>query len=628
MKRIRVVLISWLIIGLLPVMLPAEDQQGLRAAYLHLADPGSAAAHLRLLHTHGVNAILAADAAYPLHADRWRAWSALAQQQGLQMFAVLNFAAPPPLRPLAEHFRPYVNRYGEVYPHTPCPLDAAYWQTVIGRRFQQLARLATTTPLAGLLFDTEMYGSEISIYGDPCLCDACWRAFVQATPELDNADLPAEQRLNVLGRQRLWARYHAFQQQQVQAILAQVAQQVHDVHPHLTLGFLGYVAQNWFYAGLIHGLGAPTRPALVFSESTYVRGCAANLPTETRPVERTGAARYVPGLWLARFFPSDLPVQLCECAARTAGYWLYTADSLWSPGARLHGRPDEYWAALQQAAETSGKAAGQPPECSLRTSFYDRSRRKLLRPESVQPILRRIAADTPGDDVSDSPIYRHKTLIHCLNTNGGMLKITRVAVGQPPDPDARRAIGPTDTPIRYTLFDPQGSIRRQGRITPQARAAGVFVAGNEPGVWSLLLESGRHGARVSCSGMPWMLEASTTFPLTMRGAAAYTFYTSPTSVQASCCASSERPELKLRAYCASGQSAWLTVQPAGRNVTYSYEIARFTEIRVPGPPPEAGRGTLRIAPAPAARFDDVRLSLYEAAYPYLLLGQVSSIPPF
>ena len=128
---------------------------------------------------------------------------------------------------------------------------------------------------------------------------------------------------------------------------------------HLFLGILAY-QNNWFYKGLIRGLGTTSNPVMVFSETSYIRGYTPYVNQENNNIIGTQnnstqpIARYIPDVWLGRFFPEDIPSQLYNLAIHTDGYWIFTADSLWSAAHQsgpyaLHGSNEDYWVAFKKA---------------------------------------------------------------------------------------------------------------------------------------------------------------------------------------------------------------------------------------------------------------------------------------
>lgn len=229
----------------------------IRGAYLPLKSREEGTLHLSRLQEHGINTVLVADGRFSLQEQRWLEWGKIAEVLGLDLWSVLHFAVPRELRNTPNSYRPYANRAGEIYQRTPCPLDEGYWHEVIGKRFSRLAELSEMSSLSGAAFDTEMYGSEISLYYDLCYCDVCWLEFTASEPSFmpfhkgihqKARNLPAEQRYEYLSEHDLLREYTNFEWKRVQEILAHIRQSIHQTHPNFRLGFVGY-RHSWFFSG-------------------------------------------------------------------------------------------------------------------------------------------------------------------------------------------------------------------------------------------------------------------------------------------------------------------------------------------------------------------------------------------
>jgi len=607
----------------------------IRAAYWNIKPIDQAEEQFRLLKQHGLNTAIVSDGKYRLQENLWRGWGKIAGKHDIQLFAVLNFAVPGELKPLQEKYTPYVNRHGTVRHATPCPLDASYWHAVIGQRLEQLAQLSKTTQIAGVLFDTEMYGSDFSIYGtDPCFCDSCWKEFVQAAERQDAHNLPGEQRFDYLIQYQLFQRYSTFQSKRVQDILSRIERQVHSINPHLLLGFLGY-RNNWFYAGLIRGLGTTSRPVMVFSESTYVRGYTAYADKEKRAIEKaaegrspenkkqkvkgesrveentSSIARYVPGLWLGRFFPEELSSQLYTLARHTDGYWIYTADSLWTAepkprGYALHGSNEECWIALkrtndelQHFSKAPGSFQSSIPLVPHLSSFHDTSQNRLVTNPLLKQFIHQIKLrETAVQNVSEIT-YRDKTLFHFFNKKGGTIKIAYIPIG--------KYKGYT----RYRLFDRDGLLLREGIVDHPYRPVTITLPANISGLVSLLTDAGANATQVSFSGLPFIVEASSTFPLTtINPEHIYAFYVKP-----------EKKKVKLRAYCSKDESAYITIQSPDDTTYQKINIIEFTEMYIPiGNNFRNNRNFWAIAvnSASSKSYGEVRFYFYDEEFPYLI----------
>jgi len=573
----------------------------IRAAFWGIKPVEQGEKQLRLLKNYGVNTALVNDSGYSVKGDTWSDWGKIAGTYGIKLFPIHSFAGTEEIKLLKGEYLPYVDRSGKTFPSTPCPLDANYWNISIVERFEQLAYLSKSTSIFGIVFDTEMYGAEISIYRDLCFCDVCWREFVQSEPFFVTAkdhaayNLKKEKRFKYLTRHNLLQRYSDFQQQRLQEILSRIEKHIHSINPDLVLGFLAY-KNNWFYRGLIRGLGTETKPVLVFSETSYVRGYTQYVDQERTFIEENTKrqeelsensqpiARYIPGLWLGRFYPEDLPSQLYNLAKHTNGYWLFTASSLWTPGQKpkpyaLHGSNDEYWTAFKKANDELERFSQAPDTYQSNlppvypSSFYDTSQNRLFTPPSLNSFLRDTALEyiqrlEEFDKSRKSNVqnrtevtYRGTTLFHALNnTKAAQIRITHIPLG-------------FSDPTHYKLFDSDGALLQEGRLDHQKPSTTITLSANLSGVVSLLTESGVNATKVMFSGLPYIVEASSTFPLfIVNTVSTYDVYVKP-----------NQKYLQLRAYCSATQTAALTVQSPDNKVNQTTEIRKFTEIRVPVP---------------------------------------------
>jgi hypothetical protein len=655
----------------------------IRAAYWIIKPVEQAEDQLHLLKQYGFNAALVADVKYRLQENLWQGWENIARVHDIQLFPVFLFAVPQELK--GQHL-PYTNRYGTIYHATPCPLDGNYWNVVIGQRFEQMAHLSKSSAIAGIVFDSEMYGSDFSIYSDPCFCDSCWKKFIRATEPQATPNLSKEQRFEYLIQHHLFQRYSAFQSRQVQDILSQIERQIHNTNPHLLLGFLGY-RDNWFYTGLIQGLGTTSRPVLVFSESTYVRGYTLYVTKEKRSIARAAEGirkksavgsqqpaasrqqtesgssekrrqkaeeerkmkedtpsivRYLPGLWLGRFFPEELPSQLYTLARHTDGYWIYSADNLWGGGdqqpgnSALHGSTKEYWLALRKVNAELQQFSKDPdsfqsiiPTVLHLSSFYDTVQNRLV----TQPTLEHFICDvfsaaTQGSQVSRSladsgrltvPVlpnsnrlrepnsqnmpeeitYRGKILFHYFKDREGTITITHIPAGKYEDY------------THYRFFDSNGMLFHEGFVDRHNRSITITLPANISGLISLLIDSGIDAARVSFSGLPFLIEASSTFPLTtMNTAHTYAFSVQP-----------EKKRIKSRAYCSKDEFASITIQSPDEMICQKINVIEFTEIYIP-----IGSNfrntqnfwTISVDAVPSRPFGELRFYLYDEEFPYLI----------
>jgi hypothetical protein len=526
----------------------------------------------------------------------------------------------------------YVNRNGVVYPRTPCPTDVKYWQAVIGDRFVQLARMAPPA-VTGLVFDTEMYGSEIAIYTDLCYCDVCWQQFTETlTPVTHDATysdirhVPANARFAYLQRQRLLQDYTSFQWNQVRTILREIVQRVRRIRPQMQFGFLAY-AYTWFYAALVDGLGSPKFPALLLTESSYVRGYTPYVDVERNQIRkaREKIVRYLPGLWLDRFAPADVPSQLVDLALHADGYWIYPEKQAWEQLFQMFEQPSsdarvDYWSAIQQANAELNRLAHLPLVLYRKvppvqqSSFYHASQRRLSTPATLRKGLpSAMAFMQASENVSEHSVssltYRGQTLFHCLPAEAqASFAVKHVPLGKHTDPDLVRIVPDTSAPISYLLFNGHGHLLQKGQITPSTSPQTISSIPGGQTMLSLLVDSGINGAQISFRGMSCVVEASSTFPLETYQSTFQTFLYVPSGTE----------RLSFRAHSPQQESATITIRNGDRQQNQRVSTKWFTEFwledvfsNVPT------LWSLQISPTLSKPFGDLRVYLYDAEFPYM-----------
>ncbi len=651
----------------------------IRAAFWGIRPAEQAEKQLRLLKEHGLNAALVNDSGYTVKENIWREWGRIAGNYGIALFPIHSFAGTDEARVLKGKYRPYVDLHGKLFSSTPCPLDAEYWNVSIAERFHRLAPLSNIVPIAGVLFDTEMYGGDFSLYRNHCFCDVCWKEFIQQEPFFFSVKDPkiytieGKKRHEYLRKRRLLQQYADYQEAAVATILSRIEQQIHDINPALQLGFLGY-RDNWFYHGLVRGLGTPVMPVLVFSESSYIRGYTQYVLQEQASImtlrqiktsahsgeSSTPIAQYIPGLWLGRFFPEDLPSQLSHLAMHASGYWLFTADSLWDDSpkpmpwyALLHREPQEYWNSIQKTNTELARSGDitEPVNNSFppvyEASFYDQTQNRLITQPSLPHFLNEVLPELQksrqhqGSEThpASEPVYRRTTLFHGLKYPRalGTIRITHIPL--------RSSSGLTT----YMLFNKHGAVIQEGTLNNKNSSITLKLPSNMSDIFSLITKSGKDLTSVVFSGLSYVVEASSTFPLnTFNAAQTYTAYVAP-----------GKNRLTLRAYCFSPQeSALLSIQSPGGRIRQDTEIIKYTEIALPvvpshnsyqheqDTPPASSQLSfkliseqavpfspisdtpsspqiphfweLTVSPFPGKLFEDVRMYLYNQEFPYLI----------
>lgn len=587
-----------------------------RGAYWGIQPVETGVRQLRQLREHGINTALVKDVGYVVPENLWRDWARIAQQEKIHLFPVLNFAGRVELQELSGQYRLYVDSSGRSHSKTPCPLDEAYWRASFGKRWLQLARLSTRAPLAGMILDTEIYGGDIRIYDNICVCDACWQRFVQAHAITQR--IAQERRGGFLTQQTLTTRYMEFQQHALIAFLQQFRQDAAAINPAFQPGIMAY-KPTWFYQAMIQGLGSATNPLLVFSETSYPVGYTPHIQAERAAIigqagqNAPTIARHIPGLWLSRFFPEDLPSQLYALATHSDGYWLFTVANLWDVTAKtseapeLQAAPDAYWNALQTANSEIERFQNSPVyQTALEpvhlSSFYDSSSHRLSTPKTLTPFLQKqVAALSRNASRANAVItLRGKALLHGFFVQKSASDAAQITIQHVP-------LAQYADRTTYTLFGEDGTPWQNGTLDRQRSSVTIPIAKDDAGRISLLLDSGLNAARVS-SNLSYVIEASALFPFsTINTIAEYRVYVD-----------AAQTSLKLRANCAKEEPAMLTVQQANKTIHPPIQADGFTEINIPTGNDTAAFWKIAVTPVALRSFEDVKLFLFNQEYPYVI----------
>lgn len=594
----------------------------IRAAFSGLAPAKEAEDQCQTLRKFGLNTILLSHGKYSLDRELLREWAEIAHSHQIHLLPVLSFAGQHEIEQLQGQYHAYVDRYGNSLASTPCPLDANYWNLAIGRRFLTGASLAKTTSLTGLLFDTEMYGADISLYRDGCFCDHCWQAFCLHAPQ-DCKHIRPEDRYDYLVHYDLLQQYSDIQQKRLQNLLAALEHQIHAIHPFLSLGFLGFL-DNWFYHGLIQGLGTMSSPVLVFSETWYIRGFTPDMFQEKKSVLGNSSpeiARYIPGLWLSRFFAKDLASQLHALAANSDGYWIFTAQSLWDSSetlpsyASLHEDRQQYWEALKQANDalqqgrqnSDASHSDFPPVYTA--SFYDTARSTLMTSSSLKNFFHDALEQQALDCANSLPLtkafYRGTALFHCLKPKEKSVH-SSISLSLIP-------ISGYQDPLSYKIFDEQGAMILDGSIIQPHSPKNISLSDDVSGLVSLLVETGATASQTIFSDLACIAEASSSFPLRLLNVP-YTVkgYRAP-----------GQSAVKLKLYCSDKQSASLIFQMQNHSETYTITGREFVEFYIPLPPESEFQCSnfwrLTIHPCSSQPYDIFQFHIHNEEYPYVFM---------
>ncbi len=318
----------------------ADERPLLKAGYLPFSAKLGIAAKMR---DAGLNAVWPKITSFHPSGDddrvmpRLESWCETCQSNELELWPVLNFAGGANELEFFPEFRREVTLSGVTQPHTPCPVDEAYWRKVIFPRCVKLAELSRTRPsLRGVVLDLEMYGADHAGYSAVCVCEACRRGAGSSKPDalLD------------------------WQRREVERIARELERAVHRVSNRFQFAAMHLEEAFPFHEGLALGLGTPDVPVIVASERTYAAGYTKEVDVTRERLRKIGASvRYLGGLSLTHHSAEQVAPQLYALGSHGDGFWLYTLASLAVPTeqvAETYRVPDpqaEYWSAFRSASD-------------------------------------------------------------------------------------------------------------------------------------------------------------------------------------------------------------------------------------------------------------------------------------
>lgn len=272
-------------------------------------------------------------------------WSKLCRQADIKFMPVINFWQYE-----KEWIKPqYHLYYGSVeLSQTPCPLEAQVYNLTVHKRVLELARLSRSIPIAGVVIDLEMYGADTISYPDYCLCNHCFEKFFKG--KLPH-NLPSDKRQAYLLESGQVNAYRSFTVDSIEQLAETTRKQLELIAPDFMTGALRLDRPGPYNMGLARGLGKGRNAVLVFTEQTYNTGYSDYIRTRQKSFQDQQInARLVVGLWQNKFPPENLAEQCYHCAKDSAGYWIYTLQSLSDRSRRaLPFDKQLYWQAIAQA---------------------------------------------------------------------------------------------------------------------------------------------------------------------------------------------------------------------------------------------------------------------------------------
>jgi hypothetical protein len=237
---------------------------------------------------------------------------------------------------------------------------------------------------------------------------------------------------------------------------------------------------------------------------------------------------FVPGLWQQQFPTENLAEQYYTCAAHSAGYWIYTFESLLEdtsklPGYQLREPLEKYWAAAKAANEELDKLAvsGGKYESALKVRPYNPPLPVLTTADlKIEPL-----APAPDDQPVSlgpptTPRLRYRNPAYLLCRAGEPVE-ARVANLQ---------LANYRPGTQYVVVDPDGNRILEGAMQVTESAQVSFVPKSD-GVYLLVAESGQNSQSVQVlTGQRWAFKAEKSAPFIVNGAFGRVYFWVPEGV--------------------------------------------------------------------------------------------------
>jgi hypothetical protein len=283
-----------------------------------------------------------------------------AAETGTRIFLGVNFLLPK-YGDLAEQVGAAIGADGQEI-KAPPPISKTYWDEALLPVFLGGAELAAEHEgIAGIHLDTELYGAGQLWYSQGFMFDpATWDFLISKVSALDPAlaqaaaDVPQFERLAWLVDNGLAGLAMTALETQVAALASDLRLAVRTVNPDVELAFYGVMLSTaWFYRGLMKGLGTMEQPVTHLSYDVFTLRARKILSGEGIHIRVLG------GLLGVLFKPADMGNALLNLGTEGDGYWLFQFTDFpvdWDPAnpPKMHGTPDDYWAAVKAANEALG----------------------------------------------------------------------------------------------------------------------------------------------------------------------------------------------------------------------------------------------------------------------------------
>lgn len=295
-------------------------------------------------------------------------WANACKKEGINFIPVINFW---------HHEKNWIKPKYHLYytqtefSNTPCPLDSYFYNLVINKRLEELAKLSKSIPIAGAAIDLEMYSADMGRFPEYCLCDNCFEKFLKN--KTVDSPIPKNQRQKYLEEKKLIPAYREFTKSTIEKMAENTKKTIESIAPDFMIGGLNLDIGYYYNLGFTQGLASGLNPLLVYSERTYTTGYNEYIKqTQKRYSNNNINAKFIPGIWQFKFNPADLAAQYYHCAKDSAGYWVYGLQYLSQNQTQsLPAQKKSYWQAIKEANSELDKletAAGYKSNLKIKTT--------------------------------------------------------------------------------------------------------------------------------------------------------------------------------------------------------------------------------------------------------------------
>ncbi|MFC1677022.1 hypothetical protein ACFL3G_08165 [Planctomycetota bacterium] len=280
-------------------------------------------------------------------------WANACEKSQIAFMPVINLWGSGEKKWITPQYHLYYD--GVEFEQTPCPLEIEVYKNAVHNRMLEIASLSKSMAIAGVVIDLEMYGANLVAFKRFCLCDYCFERFLAGKAVAEPIDI--NDRYKYLVSSGQLGKYEEFASNWVEQMARQTQEQVHAVAPELVIGATDIEHPKAYNEALARGLGSGNKSVLAIAGPVYLSDYIDYIKkTQDRFSKKNINGKLVVGLWQDKIPPANLAAHYYQCAKESAGYWVYTLETLskyatWTlPFDKKH-----YWQAIRKANDELDK---------------------------------------------------------------------------------------------------------------------------------------------------------------------------------------------------------------------------------------------------------------------------------